>query len=177
MNLDANREVRFPNRRQELSRCFNGPLCPAELLGLQGIDLCRQLGRGGDIVEISEFSPAQLRTITEIEILGEGISMPVAGVLNCLLAPNAAGPVEIDEVAGLIPDILLDHKVAVKRHCLRAGQKRVFAVEMFPAGLDNADLRVLLEVGNRLLQELSPRNKISVENSNKFSPSRLQTIE
>jgi hypothetical protein len=70
---------------------------------------------------------------------------------------------------------VLDDEVAVEEDRLRAGQQRRFAVEVVPAHLHHADLR-LGEVVDRVVEDVGRRDEIGVEDRDELAGSRLQTF-
>ena len=82
LRLDAERQVRSQNPRQQLAARLHGPLRPAELLRLEGVHLDRHLGRRDQVGEEDELPAAKLRAVAEIQILGQRVVLPAAGIVN-----------------------------------------------------------------------------------------------
>ncbi len=101
-----------------------------------------KLGGGDEIGEEDEAPALELRTVAEIEVFGEGIVLPAAGVFDAGAAPEAGGAVEIEEAAAAAAGGLLEEQVAIEEHGLHPREQRIGAVQVAPAGLDHADLGI-----------------------------------
>src|SRR5205814_1597530 len=97
--LHAQGQVRSQQARQQLAAGLDGPLRPPVLLRLERVHLDRHLGRRNEVRQEDELPPAQLRTIAEVEIFGQRVVLPTAGVRNRVAAPDACGAVEVEEEA------------------------------------------------------------------------------
>ena len=65
--------------------------------------------------------------------------------------------------------------MAVEENRLGPGEERIFAIQMLPASLDHADLRIG-EVVDRFLQEIRFRNKIGIEDGDELALGRAQPV-
>jgi hypothetical protein len=99
--------------------------------------------------------------------------LPAAAVGDGLAAPHAGGAVEVEEVAGAGAGAVLQHKVAVEQDGLDLGQHAVVAVEVRPARLHHADLR-LGEVVDHLHQPVGRRHKVGVEDGDELALGHLE---
>ena len=81
------------------------------------------------------------------------------------LPPEAGGAVEVEEPARARARGLFEQQVAVEEHRLHAGQQRVGAVEVAPAGLDHADARIGEEM-DRLVEDVRAGQEVGVEDEN-----------
>ena len=109
------------------------------LLGFEAVHLGGQLGGRDEVGQVNEFPALELGAVAEVEVLGEGVVLPAAAALDAGAPPEAGRAVEIEEAPGAAAGGLLEHEVAVEEHGLDAGEERVGAVEVAPAGLDHAD--------------------------------------
>ena len=139
------------------------------LLRLERVHLDRHFGGRHDVGQEEEAPAGQLRAVAEIEILGQRVVLPAAGVGDRLAAPDAGRAVEIEEAAGAIAAAVLEHEVRVEQDRLNLREQRVVLVDVAPARLDHADLRVGREVRQRPLQEISARNEVGVENGDELA--------
>src|SRR5215469_6436471 len=87
-------EMRAPDRPDELAGALGEALVPAVLLGTPGGEIVGQLARYADAHENRRAPTLEMHAIAEIEILGQGVGMPAAGIIDCPPAPKSAGPVE-----------------------------------------------------------------------------------
>ena len=61
--------------------------------------------------------------------------------------------------------------MAIEKHRLHAREQRVAAIQVTPARLDHAHLRVGEEM-DRLLQEIGMRDEVGIENTDEITLSR-----
>ncbi len=122
----------------------------------------RQLGRSDNVGYVSDAPAAQLSAIAEIEILRQRVPLPSTGVANALTPPHASAPVEVHEQSAAAARCLLDNEVSIHAQRLHARERRVLAVQVPPARLDTADLRIG-EGGHDALDEVLWRNKVRAE--------------
>src|SRR5262245_33337264 len=117
-------ESRGEDAGQELACSLNRALRPALLLRLEARDDDRQLRRTHEVRQIHDGPTAKLGAVTEVEILGERVMGPAAGVLDRGAPPDPGRPVEVEEEAALAARRLLDSEVAVDAEGLGHGEKR-----------------------------------------------------
>ena len=67
-----------------------------------------------------------------------------------------------------MPPAVFDHEMAIENHRLDLRQQRIFAIDVSPARLDHAHLRVA-EVIDDILQEARRRNEIRIEDRDQFA--------
>src|SRR5439155_18953543 len=137
-------------------------LGPTVLLAFERGDLHGQLGRRYGPWKEDEAPARELRTVGEIEVLGQGVVLPAPGLLDAATPPDARGPVEVEEFSGEVSRGVFDEEMTVQQESLNAREKRVVAVEVSPASLDHPDARVR-EPGYDLEQEAGRRDEVRVE--------------
>src|SRR5207245_3109444 len=142
---------------------------PCQVLELGDDD--RQLGRTDDLRDIEDLPPAELGSITEIEILREGVMRPATGVLDGGPPPDAGRPVEVEQEMAAAPRRLFDAEVTIDAQRLRPCQQGEVLVEMPPASLDDPDVR-LREIGDGSPKKIRGRNEVRVEDRHEL-PARL----
>ena len=86
---------------------------------------------------------------------------------------TAGGAVEVEENSGARAPGVLQHKVAVEQDRLHLGEKRVVAVEVRPARLHHADLRIG-KVMDGAQQKIFRWSEVGVEDGDEFALRRLQ---
>src|SRR5205814_2282247 len=111
--LHAERQVGSQDARQEFPARLDRSFCPAVLLRLERIHLHRDFGWRDESRHEYELPAAQLRAVAEIEILGQGVVLPPAGVGNRLAPPDPRGTVEVEEEARPIAPTVLEHEMRV----------------------------------------------------------------
>ena len=99
LGLDAERHVGGEDARQQLAAGLNRAFRPAVLLRLERVHLDRHLGRGDDVRREHEPPAAQLRPVAQVEILGQRVVLPAAGVVDGGAPPDAGGAVEVEEAS------------------------------------------------------------------------------
>ena len=174
LDLGAQRDRRAQDGAEELARRLHRALGPTVLLALVGVDLGRQLGRHHQVGKVEELPAGQLGAVGEVEVFGQGVVRPAAGLVDRLPAPDPGGAVEVEKTAAALARGVLDHKMAVEKDRLSAGQQRIVSVDVTPAGLHHADLGIH-EMGHAPAQELGTRNKIGIEDGDQLASRRLET--
>jgi hypothetical protein len=96
-----------------------------------------------------------------------------AGIANRLAAPHTRGAVEIEEVSSAVAGAVLEHEMAVEQNRLDLREQRVILVDMPPARLHHADLRVG-EVWQQAMEKIEFRKEIGVENGDIAAAGDLQ---
>src|SRR5207244_9214865 len=104
-----------------------------------------------------ETPPAKLRAIAEIEVLGERIVLPPAGIVDRFAATHTGRAVEIEESAGPISAAMLEHEVTVEENRLNLRQERIVLIDVTPARLHHPDSSVA-EVRHQTRQKIGRRN-------------------
>src|SRR5262249_10954716 len=110
-----------------------------------------------------EFPPAKLGAVAEVEVFGQGVVLPTAGIVDRRSTPDAGCAVEVEESSAPVPAAMLEDEMPVQEDRLNFGQERVVLVDVPPSGLDHADVRVP-EMGHQPAQEIGAGNEIGVEN-------------
>ena len=142
LHLDGQGQRRGQDLRQQLLAGLDRALGPAVLLALEGVHLHRDLGRRDHVLQEHEPPALHLRAVGEVEVLGERVVLPAAAVDDRLAAPDARGAVEVEEAAGAVAPAVLEDEVAVEEDRLHLGEQRVVAVDVAPAHLHHAHLRI-----------------------------------
>ena len=108
MKFNPQGMIFFENLPCMLDRTFGSALGPSELLGFD----CRknrwQFGRGLDFGSVHKLPSFSLGTVTQIQILGERVLLPVSCVQNATFPPNSCRPIEIDKSPLLVSPLLLN---------------------------------------------------------------------
>ena len=146
---------------------------PARLLLFVGGQLRRNLPRHFDIGQEERAPAGHLRAVAEVEVFGEGIGGPAAGLFDATPPPNAARAIEGDEPAAAIARRLLDHKMRINGQLLRAGQAVLVGVEVPPAALRDAHGRVRQQMRQQAPQEIGRGDEIGVEDGDVFAVALL----
>ena len=85
------------------------------LLRLERVHLDRHFGRRDDVGHEHEPPAAQLRAVAEVEILGQRVVLPAAGVVDRRAPPDAGRAVEIEEAPAAVAAAVLEHEMAVEQ--------------------------------------------------------------
>ena len=88
------------------------------LLRLERVHLDRHFRRRHHVGQEDEAPAAQLRAVAEVEVLGQRVVLPSAGVGDRFTPPHARGPVEVEEAAAAAARRLLEQQMAVQEHGL-----------------------------------------------------------
>ena len=160
-------------RGQQLLAGLDGALGPAVLLALEGVHLHRELGRRDHVLQEDELPALQLRAVGEVQVLGERVVLPAAGVVDGVAPPDAGGAVEVEEAPGAVAGAVLDDEVAVEEDRLHLGEQRVVAVDVAPAHLHHADPGVG-EVAEGLLQDVGRGDEVGVEDRDELALGDLE---
>ena len=168
LRLHAERLVRLQDARQELEAGLDRALRPAVLLCLERVHLDRHFRRGDEVRHEVELPAAQLRAVAEVEILRQSVVLPAARVDDGGAPPDPGGAVEIEEVPGPVPAAVLEDEVPVEQDRLDPGQQRVILVDVPPARLHHAHLRVG-EMVDRPQEKVGRGNEIGVEDGDELA--------
>src|SRR5205823_2437048 len=106
--------------------------------------------------------------IAEVEVLGDGVGAPAAGIVDGRAAPQAARAVEVGKQARRPARGLLDSEVSAQHERLEPGQEGIVFVEKSPTELDRRDAWVA-EPRDRLLQHVRRRAKVRIEDGEEFT--------
>ena len=142
---------------------------------LEGDHLRRQFCGGAELREVDKLPALELTAIAEVEVLGEGVVLPSAAVIDGGSAPHAGGAVEVHEPPGAVARGVLDDEMAIEEDRLGAGQKRRFAVEVVPADLHHADL-VFREIVDGVEQDVLGGEEIGVEDGDELPGCNLHRL-
>ena len=101
--------------RQDLTSGLDTALSPPSLLHLQRLDRRGDLRRHRNVVEVREAPASHLRSVAQVEILGERIGLPANCLLEALEPPYARGTVEIEETVAGMTSTLFEQEVPVQK--------------------------------------------------------------
>src|SRR4029079_18141333 len=146
---------------------------PGLLLPFEGVKLDRDLRRWDHAWHEHESPAAQLRAIAEVEIFGERVVLPAAGVVDRRPPPHAGGAVEVEEPAAAVAAAVLEDEMAVEQDRLDLGEQRVVLVDVPPARLHHRDFAVA-EVRHQPGEEIAGRDEVGVEDGNELATRHLQ---
>ena len=138
------------------------------LLRLERVHLHRHFRGSDQVRQEDELPAAQLRAIAQVEIFGQRVVLPAAGISDRRSPPDARGAVEVEEQPGAVPSAVLQHEVGVEQDRLDLREQRVVLVDVPPSRLHHRDA-VVAEVRNRLLQEVRRRNEVRVEDGDELA--------
>ena len=176
LGLDRQGEGLGPHDpRQQLDAGLGAALGPAVGLLLEADHLGRQLGGGGVLRQVDELPALDLGAVAEVQIFGERVVLPAAGVVDGGAAPDAGGAVEVHEPAGAVAGRVLDDEVAVEEDGLALGEQAGVAVEVVPADLDHADLRVG-EVVDDVVEDVDRGDEVGVEDGDVVAGGLLEAL-
>ena len=163
-----------PSRRRSSSRAsLDRPLGPSELLGAERHDVVGELGGDDDVFAVDEAPAGELGAVAEVQVLGQRVVLPAAAVPDGGLAPHAPGAGEVEQPAGRGADAVLDDVVPVQHQRADAREERLLAVEVTPAALHHADVRIL-EVGDQAAEEVRLGQEVGVEHRDQLALGHLQ---
>jgi hypothetical protein len=111
----------------------------------------------------------------QVEVFGQRIVLPAAGVGDRALPPHPGRAREVEEAAAAVPRGVLHHEVAVEEDRLEPREERVLLVQVAPARLDAADL-ALGEVVDRLLEEVGLGDEVRVEQRDELALGGLKAV-
>jgi len=97
------------------------PLAQRWLLGFEGGHLDGDFGGALNVLEVFEFPAEDLGAIAEVGVLGEGVVLPAAGLVDDAAAPDAGGAVEVEEEAGAGARAVLEDESGRRGGWLRPG--------------------------------------------------------
>src|SRR5262245_2229269 len=113
------------------------------LLRAERPDVDGQLGGTHEVGHEQELPSRELRAVGEVEIFGQRVGRPTAGVLDGLPPPNPRGAVEIEERPRAVARRVLENEMSVEVERLQPREQREVVVEMPPARLDETNLLIL----------------------------------
>ena len=99
--------------------------------------------------------------------------LPAARFLDARFPPQTGGAIEIEKASAAAAGRLLEQEMSVQKHRLHPCEQRITAIQMAPASLNHADLRVG-EIMNRALKQIARRNEVGVQNANEFAIRRFK---
>ena len=169
------RHIALQNLGKNFLAGLNQALGPARLLRLERGHLDGEFGGTLDVLQIDELPAFQLRAIGKVGVFGERVVLPAAGLVDGLTAPHSGGAVEVEEDVAARASRVLENEVAVEQDGFNFGEERVVAVDVRPARLHHADLRIG-EVVDHLHQEIFGRDEVGVEDGDELALGRSSVL-
>ena len=120
------------------------------------------------MLQVAKLPALELGAVAQVRVLGEGVVLPAAGLLDGAAAPHAGGAVEVEEDAGARAAAVLQHEMAIEQDGFDLSEKAVVAIEVRPACLHHADAR-LGKVVHHLHEPVGRRHEVSVEDGDEFA--------
>src|SRR5579871_5877585 len=114
--------------RKQLDGRLHASLGPAMRLLLEADHFGRKLGRGAELRQINELPSLHLCAVGKIEVFGEGVMLPPAGIVDCLTPPDSCRAVEVHESPAAIAGSVLDDEMPIEENRLALGQQRGIAI-------------------------------------------------
>src|SRR5258706_11112300 len=135
----------------------------------------RNLPGDNNVAHEDEAPARQMRTVTEIEVLGQCVGLPATGLLNASSPPHAAAAAKAENQVAVEPSKLFNREVTVNGKGLAVRQQVIVLVKVSPAGLDHANLCISQKIGHCLPQERRVGDEIGIENCDKFAVGVLES--
>ena len=112
--FDFERESTLEQFGEHFFGHLNRSLCPTVLLGFESDHFDGDFGGRRRFVDVDELPTFRLRTIREIEVFGNRIVLPSAGVGDRRFAPNASRAIKIEKAPGTVASRVLDDEVPIE---------------------------------------------------------------
>jgi len=170
LQLDPGAQGSRQHPAEELPAGLDGALGPAVLLALEAVDVHRQLRRHVELVQVEEAPAGQLGAVREVEVLGDRVVLPAAGLGDGPAAPDAGGAVEVEEAAAAVAGGVLDQEMAVQEDGLEPGEQGVPPVDVAPSRLHHPQGLVGHQVGHGPAQEIGAGQEVGVEDGQQLTP-------
>ena len=116
------------NARQQLDGSLAAAFGPTVGLLFEADDLGWKFRRRGVLRQINKLPALQLRAIRKIQIFGQRIVLPAAGIIDGRATPHPGGSVEMHKPAAAITGGVLDHEVTIQKNRLALGEQRCIAI-------------------------------------------------
>lgn len=149
---------------------LDGAFGPAELLAFEGGVGFGDFSGHDDVRDVFEVPATELCAVGEVQVFGEGVGSPAAGVFDGGAAPDAAGAVEVEEEMVGAACGLFDSEVAVDADGLGACEEGCVAIEVAPAGLDEGSF-FGVEVGEEFCEKIRWWDEVAIKDGDKFAMS------
>lgn len=173
LELDDGTKRAAKHAGKQFARGLDAALGPAPLLHQERGGRAREFGRHPDFVAQDEAPPRHLGPVADVEVLGQRIVMPSAGVQERLSAPHPRRTVELEEPATTVSPPLLDEEVAVQQKRLSARQPGFVLVEVLPARLHHADPGIGHR-GEEVFEEAGPGDEVRVQDEDVVAGRRFE---
>src|SRR5271156_4125461 len=98
--------------------------------------------------------------------------LPAASFVDCRTPPDSGSSIEIKKNPAARASGMLQHEVAVQQNGFHLREKRIVAIDVRPARLHHADLRVS-KVMDGARQKIFRRSEVCVEDGDKFALRRF----
>src|SRR5690348_2680996 len=113
LELHQQRQLRPPDRGQQLEAGLDRAFRPAVLLRLEAIHIDRQFRRRDEIRQEYEPPALQLRAVAQVEVLRERIVLPATGIRDARTPPEARCTIEIEKPSATAAGGLFEQEVPV----------------------------------------------------------------
>jgi len=153
---------------EQLARGLHRALRPAKLLRPKRGHVFGQLGGRHDVRPVHETPTHELRAIRKVQVLGERVVLPATGFVDGSTAPDATRAGEVEHAARAEARAVLHEVMAVQHQRLNAREQTVPAVDVPPAGLHHAALRIG-EVADHVAQEIGLRHEVRIEDGDQLA--------
>src|SRR4051812_1743695 len=144
------------------------------LLRLESVHVHGQLSGCDHVCQKDKLPARQLSAIAQVEVLRQRVMLPSPCLFDARFPPQARRAVEVKEASAPAPRRLLQKEMAVEEHRLHPGKQGITSVEVAPSCLNHSDIRVGKKV-DRLFQQIRRRNKVGIEDANKFPGGGFET--
>ena len=166
---------RLKQSAEQLAGRLNRSFCPSKLLRANRIDVDRQLRWSRHLPVVHEGPPRELRSVAQVEVLGQCIAFPSTRLLDAISSPDACRAVEIDEAVAPVSRELFDDEMRVEAESLESSQKRRAFVQIRPSGLNHTHSGTP-EMRQEHLQKLAGRHEVGIENCDQIAGSRSEPV-
>lgn len=173
VQLDPRRKSPAQQARQQLSRRLHAALRPSTLLHQKRPRRGGKFGRHAQVLSEDEPPARHLRPIAYVQVFGQRVALPTAGLGQRAPPPKPRSAVEVEEPPAPVSPDLLDEEVSVQERRLGSGQPRVAGVQMVPAGLRHAHARIVHR-RQKLDQELRVGHEVGVQNQHELALGPLE---
>jgi hypothetical protein len=146
-NASSSRSLTTPLRAEhlpgQLPEALGVPLGPPPLLQLEGAHVLGELVPHQDVLQVAPVQSLERAPVGQVEILGQRVGGPPAGLLDRLPAPDAGGAVERRDVPHELLGRLLDGEVPVEQERQRGGKQALDPAPPRPPGLHERHRRIV----------------------------------
>ena len=158
------RQGAHPDLGKKLARDLCMSLCPACLLRPPRRRRLRQFARDFEVRDHGEAPAFERAAYAEVEVFGQRVTRPAAGVIDRRPAPHPCRSVEGERQPARKRASCSIGEMAVEQEALRARQPVALAIVVTPAGLNEGEALIGHQGRDRALQEIGSGNEIRIEN-------------